>query len=145
MFNKENNKIVKIELEANNLYRQYDNISITPSFIKMLNNYYESKNMEYHLDYDNRVKLYKDNNFLLKMKKQYNTNIVNLGGITTTSIIFASPNPSSYYDYCDSKVILSAITNGQIVFRCITEPQDDLQANVMFWESHNPGMIFNCR
>ncbi len=73
------------------------------------------------------------------------TNIVNLGGITTTSIIFASPNPASYYDYCDSKVILSAIINGQIVFRCITEPQNDLQANVMFWESHNPGMIFNCR
>ena len=78
MFNKENNKIVKIELDTNNLYKQYDNISITPSFIKMVNNYYESKNMEYHLDYDNRVKLYKDNNFLLKMKKQYNANIVNL-------------------------------------------------------------------
>ena len=78
MFNKENNKIIKIEMQTNNLYKQYDNIYITNSFIKMLNDYYISRNMHHHLDFDQKLKLYKDNVFLLNEKKQYNTIIVNL-------------------------------------------------------------------
>lgn len=79
MFNKEDNQnIQKIELNNKRFYKQYNNISITPFFIVMLNNYYETKNMQEHIDFDNKITKYLNNCFEKKIKKQYNNTIVNL-------------------------------------------------------------------
>ena len=79
MFNKEENiKIKKVELNNKDFYKQYDNISITPFFVIMLNKYYEDKKTQDHLDLDNNIKLYLDRRFEFSEKKQYNTLICNL-------------------------------------------------------------------
>ena len=78
MFNKENNEIKKIELNNKRFYKQYNNISITPFFIVLLNNYYEEKNMQEHIDFDNKVTNYINNCFQKSIKKQYNNIIINL-------------------------------------------------------------------
>lgn len=79
MFNKEENiKIKKIELNKKTFYKQYNNISITPFFVIMLNRYYEDKKAQDHFDLDERIKLYLDKSFEFKEKKQYNTVVYNL-------------------------------------------------------------------
>ena len=79
MFNKEENiKIKRIELNNKEFYKQYNNISITPFFVIMLNKYYEDKKMHDHLDLDEKIKLYLDKSFKYSEKKQYNSIIYNL-------------------------------------------------------------------
>ena len=70
MFNKDENiKIKKVELNNKDFYKQYDNISITPFFVIMLNKYYEDKKTQDHLDLDNNIKLYLDRRFEYSEKK----------------------------------------------------------------------------
>ena len=79
MFNKEENiKIKKVELHNKEFYKQYNNISITPFFVIMLNKYYEDKKAQEHLDLDEKIKLYIDRNFEYSKKKQYNSIIYDL-------------------------------------------------------------------
>ena len=79
MFNKEENiRIKKVELNNKDIYKQYDNISITPFFVIMLNKYYEDKKTQDHLDLDSKIKLYYDRRFEYSEKKQYNLIISNL-------------------------------------------------------------------
>lgn len=79
MFNKEENiKIKSVELHNKDFYKQYNNISITPFFVIMLNKYYEDKKMQDHLDLDTKRKLYLDRKFEYSEKKQYNKTICDL-------------------------------------------------------------------
>lgn len=79
MFNKEENiKIKSVELHNKDFYKQYNNISITPFFVMMLNKYYEDKKMQDHLDLDSKMKLYFDRQFEYSEKKQYDKTICNL-------------------------------------------------------------------
>ena len=79
MFNKDSSlNIQKIELNNKRFYKQYNNISITPFFIVLLNNYYEEKNMQDHIDFDNRINAYNNRAFENSIKKQYNNIITNL-------------------------------------------------------------------
>ena len=70
--------IKKVELNKKTFYKQYNNISITPFFVIMLNRYYEDKKAQDHLDLDERIKLYLDKSFEYREKKQYNTVVYNL-------------------------------------------------------------------
>ena len=79
MFNKDKNtKIKKIEIENKELYSLYDDVSITPYFVVMLNNYHENNNLQNHNDFENNIKLYKDNCHKLSIQKQYNNKTSNL-------------------------------------------------------------------
>ena len=76
MFNKENSfDIKKVELNNKRFYKQYNNISITPFFILLLNEYYEDKNMQEHIDFDSRIIAYNNKVFENNLKKQYNKDI----------------------------------------------------------------------
>ena len=84
MFNK-NNNVKSFEFVNQQFFKQYNNISITPAFALMLNNYYENKNMQEHLDFDGKIKMYRNKKFENSVKKQYNSTITNLydtGNIT---------------------------------------------------------------
>ena len=77
-----------------------------------------------------------------------NTNVVTLSGITTTCIVLVSPledGTSNYSDYCDANVRLLSQATNTLTFKCATEPSNNLSVNVMYWNTDNTGMIFNCR
>ena len=77
-----------------------------------------------------------------------NTNAVTLSGITTTCIVLVSPlenGTSNYTDYCDANVRLLSQATNILTFKCDIEPSNNLSANVMYWNTDNTGMIFNCR
>ena len=73
-----NNNIKRFEINNKEFYKQYNNISITPFFIVMLNKYYEEKNMYDHLDFDEKIKFYIDKKFEYSYKKQYDNKISSL-------------------------------------------------------------------
>ncbi len=77
MFNKDNN-IKKIELVKPAFFKQYDNVYITPFYANMINKYYDDKNMQEHVDFDERTKSYIERIFTLNIKKQYDNTITNL-------------------------------------------------------------------
>ena len=78
MFNKDNNDIKKIEIDNKELYPLYNDISITPYFVIMLNNYHENNNLQSHNDFENNIKLYKNNCHKLSIQRQYDNNVSNL-------------------------------------------------------------------
>jgi hypothetical protein len=60
-----------------------------------------------------------------------NTQTVNVTGITTTGIVFVSPDPTDQADYTDAGIICSAQAANSLTFTCDTTPTSDIDVVVV--------------
>ncbi len=77
MFNKDNKIKKVIEINRGELYK-YNNLLLTPTFQKIISNYYIDKNMQEKMDYQDKVTSYINRKYECDIKKQYNPKIVKL-------------------------------------------------------------------